>query len=144
MYNQSMTFGREKPKKSAIFPIQPSLSKKSMALYRCNSTHFTRPLPPVFFSPCTKPLSDHTWNMLFRQPIPSYAATQRHWKMCKSLLWSSWKGSAMSRTKQPSNNFVLAESGWPSLPLLRPWKGFKGATNCRYCQVHVSAFLRLQ
>ncbi len=36
--------------------------------------------------PCTKPLSDHTWNMLSRQPIPSYAATQKRWKRCKSLL----------------------------------------------------------
>ncbi len=26
-------------------------------------------LTPVFFSPCTKPLSDHTLNMLFKQPI---------------------------------------------------------------------------
>ncbi len=43
-------------------------------------------LTPVFFSPCTKPLSDHTWNMLSRQPIPSYAATQKRWKRCKSLL----------------------------------------------------------
>ncbi len=43
-------------------------------------------LTPIFFLPLNKTLSDRTWNMLFKQPIPSYVATQRHWKRCKSLL----------------------------------------------------------
>ncbi len=30
--------------------------------------------------PCTNCLSGHILNMLFKQPLPSYPATQRHWK----------------------------------------------------------------
>ncbi len=63
-------------------------------------------LTPNIFSPCTKRLSSHTLNMLFKQPIPPYAATPRHWKRCRSSLWSSWKGFGMSRMKQPLNSFV--------------------------------------
>ncbi len=56
-------------------------------------------LTPSIFLPLYKP---------FIRPIPSYAVTQKRWKRCKSVLWSSWKGFALSRTKQPSYNFVYS------------------------------------
>ncbi len=67
------------------------------------------PLPPVFSYPGTKFVSGHILNMLFKQPIPSYPATQRHWKRCRSSLWISWKDFDMSRMKQLSNSlFILS------------------------------------
>ncbi len=58
----------------------------------------------------TKRLSAHILNILFKQPIPPYAATPRHRKRCRSSLWSLWKGFGMSHTKQPSNSFVYSPS----------------------------------
>ncbi len=67
-----------------------------------------RPLPPVFFSPCTKPLSDHTWNMLSRHPIPSYVATQKRWKRCKSLLERA--SPCPVRSSPHTTSFILPDS----------------------------------
>ncbi len=46
------------------------------------------PCPP-HFPPCTKFLWGHTLNMLFKHHLPSYPATQKHWKRCRSSLWKS-------------------------------------------------------
>ncbi len=46
--------------------------------------------------------------MLFKQPIPSYPVTQRHWKRCRTSLCSSWKVFGMSHMKQFSNSFVYS------------------------------------
>ncbi len=54
----------------------------------------SRPLPPEFSSSFTRFLSGHALNMLLKHPLPSYPATQRHWKRCRSSLWSSWKASS--------------------------------------------------
>ncbi len=43
-------------------------------------------LTPSVFSSLTQFLSGHTLNMLFKHPIPSYTATQRHWKRCRTWL----------------------------------------------------------
>ncbi len=59
---------------------------KKPVRYRFTLNDPLRPLPPVFFSTCTTPLSDHILSMLFKQPISSYTTTQWHWKRCKSLL----------------------------------------------------------
>ncbi len=46
----------------------------------------SRPLPPVFFSPCTKRSFAHILHILFKPPIPSYAVASRHWKRCTNSL----------------------------------------------------------